>query len=461
MATRWPRVRDTCHNLGWSFDAWQDGAGRLILAVDIEGLYAADTVVLSIPRQVGKTRLIGMIVFALCLIIPGLTVIWTAHRTRTAKETFTALKAMAAKEEVKGHVPRVVNTRGEEGLYFTNGSRILFGAREDGFGLGFTNVGVLVLDEGQRLTSKSMDDLIPTMNAAKNPLLLIAGTPPRPTDPGEVFTKLRADSITGESTSTLYIEFSADPNANLDDRDQWRKANVSYPSRTPERAMLRMRRNLSDDSFRREALGIHDEIAADKPVVSKALWTTLIDAGPTDGTAPLAFGLDMSHRRQISITAGWMSYDPELDVDVAHVEEVWAAGTPREAEVWLAERAGRRIPIVVDGISAAASMVPDLRARFMNVKVTSATDMARACGIFENRTVKAPPGVRLLTHTGQESMTKAQNNARKRDIRDAGGWGWDRKDPTKPIQTVVSGTLALLGAVENYRRPREVRKAAY
>lgn len=454
-------MRDTCHNLGWTFDPWQDGAGRLILAVDAEGLYAADTVVLSIPRQVGKTRLLGMIVFALCLIIPGLTVIWTAHRTRTAKETFTALKAMAGKEDVKGHISRVVNTRGEEGLYFTNGSRILFGAREDGFGLGFTNVGVLILDEGQRLTTKAMDDLIPTMNAAKNPLLVIAGTPPRPTDPGEVFSKLRNDAITGESNSTLYIEGSADRDADLDDRAQWRKANWSYPFRTPERSILRMRRNLSEDSFRREALGIHDEIALDKPVVSKPLWKSLIDAGPADGTTPLAFGLDMSHRRAISITACWITYDTKLDVDVAHVEEVWAGGTARQAELWLAARAGRRIPIVVDAISPASALVPNLKARFMNVRVTSAIDMGRACGIFEDRTVNAPPGVRLFTHSGQDSMTKAQANGRKREIRDAGGWGWNRKDPTKPIQTIVSGTLALLGAVEIYRRPQELRKAAY
>jgi hypothetical protein len=42
-----------------------------MLGKGADGLYAADAVVLSIPRQVGKTYLIGWIVFALCLIARG------------------------------------------------------------------------------------------------------------------------------------------------------------------------------------------------------------------------------------------------------------------------------------------------------------------------------------------------------------------------------------------------------
>ncbi|EUA66057.1 gp2 domain protein [Mycobacteroides abscessus] len=47
---------------------------------------------LSIPRQVGKTYLVACIIFALCLIHPGLTVIWTAHRKTTAAEDFRIVR---------------------------------------------------------------------------------------------------------------------------------------------------------------------------------------------------------------------------------------------------------------------------------------------------------------------------------------------------------------------------------
>jgi phage terminase large subunit-like protein len=43
----------------------------LILSQRADGEYAADTIVVSIPRQVGKTYLIACIIFALCLMKPG------------------------------------------------------------------------------------------------------------------------------------------------------------------------------------------------------------------------------------------------------------------------------------------------------------------------------------------------------------------------------------------------------
>jgi hypothetical protein len=151
---------------------------------------------MSLPRQVGKTYLVGCIAFALCLTQPGTTVIWTAHRGRTATETFRAMKAKAKTPELAAFIDQRVkgggirSSNGEQEIEFLNGSRILFGARDAGFGVGFANVGMLVLDEVQRATVKTMDDLLPTTNAAANPLVLCMGTPPRPTDDGEVFTML-------------------------------------------------------------------------------------------------------------------------------------------------------------------------------------------------------------------------------------------------------------------------------
>lgn len=449
VETAWPRVRDTCNNLGWQFDRWQDGAGRLILSVNKDGQYAADTIVISIPRQVGKTYLLGAIVFALALLFPGLTVIWTAHRFKTARETFNSMKAMCATELVAAHIQRISNANGEEGIYFRNGSRIMFGARENGFGLGFANVGVLILDEGQRLTTRAMDDLIPTMNTAENPLVVIMGTPPRPTDPGEVFTMLRQDALDGEVADTLYIEFSADPDADLDDRAQLRKANPSYPHRTNERAIRRMRKNLTDDSARREMFGIHDELSVHKPVVGPARWRAMRDLGPGDGVKPDGFGVDMSHAREISVSASW------VDGDDAHIEEVWAGADDQQAVEWIVANAGRRTEVLIDEASPATSLFDELKRRGVMVRKTNGPQYAQACGAFENR---AQSGT--LTHDGHKRLTDAQAAARKRPIRDAGGWGWDRRDPTAQVHPIVSATLALLAATQRRRRTgnRQTRK---
>ena len=453
VATAWPRVRDTCNNIGWTFDRWQDGLGRLILALDGSGFYAADTSVISIPRQVGKTYLIGCIVFALSLLTPGLTVIWTAHRTKTAKETFASMKAMCAKPLVKAHVQNVSDARGDEGIYLKNGSRILFGARESGFGLGFAGVGVLVLDEAQRLKQNTMDDLIPTMNTVANPLVLMTGTPPRPTDAGEVFTLQRqealdADRVGQPTDGTLYVEFSADDDAKPDDRDQLRKANPSYPHRTGERAIRRMRKLLDEESFLREAFGIWDKVAH-RPIVTPARWRTLAEPGPADGTKPSGFGVDMNHMRMMSVNAVWL----DGLFDRAHSEEVWAGDDTDAALDWIEDawrRAGRRTYVVIDSESPAASLVVDLQNRGVNVYVTTGPNMAAACGAVENR-LKAG----TLTHGAQMSLTDAVvKNGKRRPIRGAGGWGWDRRNPSAQIQQAVAMTLALHGAMKNKRAAR-------
>ena len=440
-ATGWPAVRDTCRRLGWEFDGWQEGAGKLILGKRPNGLYAADLVGLAIGRQVGKTYLFAAMTFALCLLNPGLTVIWTAHRVKTAKETFNSMAGLASQDRVRPHVAQVVRGRGDEALLFTNGSRIMFGAREAGFGRGFTNVGVLMFDEAQILSESAMEDMIASQNVADNPLTILTGTPPRPRDPGEVFTTLRQDAIAGESDDVLYIELSADPDCDSMDRAQWRKANPSFPNRTPERSMLRMFKNLSEDSFRREALGIWDEVSVHRPLVSPQQWAAMADVGPSGDVKPNAFGLDMSHGRNIAVAACW------IEGDSAHLELVWAGVDPAAAVEWITEHCGRRIPVVVDAMSPAASMAQDLKARRCSVTVTSAANMAQACGALENRIA-----TETLTHAAQQEVTDAILSARRRPIRDAGGWALDRSDPASQIHPIVAATLALFGA-SSTRRP--------
>jgi hypothetical protein len=435
VGTAWPAVRDTCARLGWGFDGWQDGAGRLILAKRGDGMYAADQILVSIPRQVGKTYLFGAICFALCLLCPGLTVIWTAHRVKTAKETFNSMSGLASQAKVAAQIRDVYRGRGDESILFVNGSRILFGAREAGFGRGFSGVDVLVFDEAQILSESAMEDMVAAQNVAPNPLTILTGTPPRPKDPGEVFTLARQEALDGDTDETLYIELSADRASDPMDRSQWRKANPSFPSRTPERAMLRMRKNLSEDSFRREALGIWDELSRHQPVIKKSQWVTLADVGPGDGVRPDCLGVDMSHARQISVGACWNEQES------SHIEEVWAGTDTAAAIDWIVERAGRRMPVLIDGMSPASAMIPDLKARGVNVSQSTAGDMAKGCGLFEDR---AKAGT--LTHGDQGALNNALEGARKRLIRDAGGWGWDRSDPTSLIHPIVAGTLALLGA---------------
>lgn len=447
-STGWPKVRDTCNNLGWMFDDWQDDLGRLILAKDSSGLFAASICVMSLPRQVGKTYLVGCIAFALCLTQPGTTVIWTAHRGRTATETFRAMKAKARMPELAAFIDQRVkgggirSANGEQEIEFLNGSRILFGARESGFGVGFADVGMLVLDEVQRATTKTMDDLLPTTNAAANPLVLCMGTPPRPTDDGEVFTMFRTEALRGESEDVLYVELGATGRFDLaDEAEFWRQlrqVNPAFPHRVGERAILRNKKGLGTDSVYREVFGLWDELTKQFSPFNGPLWRDAADVGPSASTRPNGFAVDMSHGREISIAACW------IEGDSAHLEEVWAGGDESAAVEWLKDawkRAGRQTTVFIDGQSPASSMIPALKAAGVKVLTGNSSDMSRACGL-----VKSDLEAKRLTHADQESVNNARQGSRKRAIGTAGGWGLDRSDPTVNIAPMVALSLARLAA---------------
>jgi phage terminase large subunit-like protein len=448
-STGWPAVRDKSRELGIRFDPWQDGAGRIILAKRADGSYATSVggVVMSIPRQVGKTFLLGAVVFALCLLFPGLTVIWTAHRLRTAAETFSFMQGMTRRKKIAPHVEKVVLGSGDEEIQFRNGSRILFGARERGFGRGFSMVDVLVFDEAQILTENAIDDMVPATNQAPNPLLLFTGTPPKPTDPGEVFAEKRAKALGGSSDGMAYIEFSADEDAQADDPKQWEKANPSYPHRTSAQAIMRMRENLTDDSFMREALGVWDT-SKTKMVIDSISWGLAADAASM-AIDRLALAVDVAPDRSVAS----VSFAGQRADGLWHVElDEHRAGTGW-LPAWVAARCERnRIrAVVIDGKSPAASMIEDLRAAGVKVTTTSAGDMAAACGQLFDGVMEG-----RVRHTDQPQVNVALSVARKRPLGDA--WAWNRKSAESDITPLVACTLALWGAqTSSVKRPTRKR----
>lgn len=353
VSTGFPSVEATCLRLKIVFDPWQAGAGTAILGKREDGLYAADAIVISIPRQVGKTFLIGSIIFALCIQTPGLLCVWTAHRYVTASETFESMKAIAQRPELAPHIKRAVAPAGDGLIEFRNGSRILFGARERGFGRGIPKISVVVFDEAQILGQRAVDDMIPTTNQAENPLIFYIGTPPKPSDPSEVFVNLRQEAIEGESEDTLYIEFSADEDSDPRDREQWGKANPSFPHRTPARSMARMLKHLGLASFLREGLGIWDPQTA-AGVFSTGAWgrcSTTEEPG-----APAAFGVGAD------LDQSWLSLGAVSDDEVPHVAATLRCrfDTERAKFVEETKRLAGDLPVGIDKKGPAEPLITDL-----------------------------------------------------------------------------------------------------
>lgn len=427
VSTGWPAVRDRCAEFGVVFDPWQDGAGRVILAKRADGAYACSIggVVMSIPRQVGKTFLIGAVVFALCLLTPGTTVLWTAHRLRTANETFGKMQAFARRKQVKPHVAKVVLGSGDEEIVFHNGSRILFGARERGFGRGFDNVDVEVFDEAQILTENAIDDMVPATNTAANPLLLFVGTPPKPSDQSSVFTAKRMVALNGGDEDGAYIEFSADRDCDPEDRAQWVKANPSYPVRTPDAAMLRMKKNLSAESFVREGLGVWDAPAISR-LFAPGVWERVCHSGVAQPKHGLVLAFDVNAEQTSSSIA------------VASAGGVGGLVDRRPGVGWAVDEVirvakDRGAKVALSSAGPAGAHVAELERAGVEVVPVGPADYRSACGWF--RTQVDEDRLTIERHDALDAAVRAAS------VRASGdGFVWDRR--TGDITALVALTLA-------------------
>lgn len=450
-STGWPAVRKTCvDKLGITFDDWQEGAGRLILAKREDGNLASmiDGVGLSLPRQVGKTYLIGAMVFALCVNQPGLLVIWSAHHARTHGETFLAMQGFAGRGKVAPHVKQVFTGSGDEEIRFHNGSRILFGARERGFGRGIPGVDVLIFDEAQILSDRALSNMLATMNTSRFGLQLYIGTPPKPEDMSESFTRMRKEALAGTLTDGAWIEFGADEDADGDDRKQWRKANPSYPKRTPVQSLLRLKRKLTEADWMREGLGIWDVIGA-QSVLDPILWHAAADPSSM-AIDRLSLAIAVSPDRSVATVA----LAGQRADDLWHVEvDEQRAGTSWVVD-YVAERCERNNirAVVIDAQSQAASLVDDLQQRGVKVTVTTLRDLATACGGLYDAVAEE-----RVRHIDQPLLNASNGAGGKRLVFNGEAWVWSSKHAALDITPTQAVTLALWGS-QNSNVKKPVRK---
>jgi phage terminase large subunit-like protein len=440
-ANAWEDVADLAAGFGIVLDPWQENVLQAAMGERTDGTWAARQIAVSAPRQNGKSEIIVARALAGILLFDEQTIIVSAHQQDTAREVFSRILDLIDQfPALERRVESVMRAVNREYIRFTSGQSIRFKARSTGGGRGFS-CDCLLLDEAQILGSAAWSAILPTMSARPNPQAWLLGTPPTENDDGEVFERLRSIGLDGKEHRVAYLEWSADPEAAIDDPETWASANPAYGTRIDHEAIATELASMSEEQFRLERLGMWPEHSRHIPVVKPSDWRALQSAGPETGVAPVALGVDMSHGLQISVAGAWVVGDS------IHIEEVWAGNDVPAALRWIVAAAGRRTEVVIDNLSPAKQMIPELQAQRLKVKASTAGDMTKGCLMFETRV-----NTGMLSHSGQPQLESAVAGARKRPIGDAGGWGWDRRDATVSIHPLVAATLALLSA-SSTRRP--------
>lgn len=438
VSSDWPEVRAFLASLGIVFDLWQDDLNLLALARKADGalLCGEDGMNLSTMRQVGKSFTFGWLFFGLCLLRPNTLVLWTAQRLATANETYRTLAAMARDPRIRKLVSRIAKDHGNSGVIeFVNGSRIVFGSRDSGFGRGWTKVDVLMLDEAQSLTEGAMEDMVPATAASPLGLVVLAGTPPRPSDRSEVFRNARDLALKDPDTfDGVWVEFGA-PDG-WDDPDDLEMLSQVNPAVTRGRvnlaAIRRMLRRLKDKGSKlREVFGVWDTRRDDSGIDMADWEDTFVESAPDGAALAYAVNMDPDGYASIGVVAQW----PDGRMHVEVVESSYTPLGTGSLVAWLAAR--KKVPVALLRSSMTQQLEPHLKAAGVKTFVATANDFSTATSMFTTGIHE-----KTITHYEQIPLDVAVVSATTRPIGTVGGVAWDLSKQDVPMSPLVAVTLA-------------------
>lgn len=302
-------VVEVCAAYGLILDEWQQEVFATGLGLESDepvARFASDTVCVSAARQSGKGACIEALLLASVFLFEEKTIACSAHESRTTRLSFERFLAYLDNyDDLRGKVASVQRWVGREQVRFRSGQLVVFPARSRGALRGYS-IDRLILDEAQYLTGAQYEAVLPTMSARPNTQSWLFGTPPTHIGDGEVLTRLRAMALSGRSSRLTWLEWSAEPGCDLDDRQAWAQANPALGKRISIEAIAAERAALSDEGFRRERLGIFNvDQAADHVFGGADVWAALAGKRRDNIAEATAVGLDRSPDGLVCVTAAY------------------------------------------------------------------------------------------------------------------------------------------------------------
>jgi phage terminase large subunit-like protein len=271
--------------LGIECRPWQAWALERALEYQADGQLRWPVVVLSVSRQSGKS-VIGQVVCGWRqdqgsqVFGEQQTIVSTANKFATAIELWQAVafKLQASRgTDVKW-------ARGAEVLGSPAGNRWLVQAATANLGVGLS-VSLALCDEAWNIDRDHVEGaLVPTMLERASPQLWIVST--QGDSASDLLETYRQQGMMGlrdpDRAEVLLLEWSADPAADVTDRDAWQQASPHWSERR-ERFIERQLEILPDQVFRQQILNQRTEALAGW--VTRGQWAACRDpigflAGP-------------------------------------------------------------------------------------------------------------------------------------------------------------------------------------
>ena len=442
-ATSGGRVAVIADMLGTPLMPWQRQVADVALERDPHDptRWRYPTVVVTVPRQSGKTTLVRAVAVERGLSAPGRLIFATAQTGKDAGERW---KDLVDKVETSplGPSSKVYRGMGSQALHLPNRSTIRSFAPTPKSIHGYTPH-LVIVDEAWAFDEAQGSDLMAAIRPAQITLhdrqLWIVSTA------GTAESHLLKELVnTGRAATRdpgaqiAYFEWSAPEGADTYDRAAWTfhpalghtirladleaEADPAANSRGNfERSFLNRWTATKKDLFDLEAF---DALA--RP--------TLPAAGDVDAQG-LAVAFEVARDRSAAtITVAWLA-DDGTTIARAHRSDLGTSWLADELQA-IAEQVAPG-SIACDDYGPNRPVVAELRRRGVVVDVLSARDYADACAALD-----AHLEDRTLRHDGSPNTRAALAVAAKRNLGADGGYAWSRKDAAGPTDALGALTVA-------------------
>ena len=427
--------------LGTPLMPWQRHVVDVALEHDADGRLVYRDVVVTVPRQAGKTTLVTALMVWRALHEPGCRIVYTAQDGQAARKKWRDDQVPMLEASALRSLYDVRFSNGDESIRWHNGSLHEVLSPTDRAGHG-RQIDLAVVDEAFEFEDFRLDQgFSPAMITRRQPQMWIistAGTA-RSTYLLSKVERGRDAVRDGLTTGMAYFEWSAAADADPADPATWWSCIPSLGHTVPLEAIEAEQRSMEPAEFQRAYLNQWTSNALASKVPARSWEACTVDESP--GLVDVVFALDVSPDREFASVAvcDGATFEladrrPGTEWVVSRLVELWDRYEP--------------VAVVVDGAGPGSSLVPDLEAAGVRVEVTSHRQMAAACGRFYDAVVN-----RKVGHTGQVDLDAAVAGAATRKLGDA--WAWSRSTSAVDISPLVAATLALWGATTLEREVAE------
>lgn len=418
---------------------WQRYVADIAYEIDPDtGLLAYREVRLTVPRQQGKsTMLVSMMAHRCVAMGSNQRVGYTAQTGKDARQRWDEEHVPLLEASPLAARMKVRRSIGTEHIKWANGSLWSLLATTETAGHG-AQLDLGVIDEAFALHDDRLEQAMkPAMVTRPQPQLWIvstAGTDSslylnEKTDDG----RLRAAA--GQTSSVAYFEWSAPDDADPADPATWLSCMPAIGHTVTVEAIRSNFESMREPEFRRAFLNQRQNRLASEPwqVIKEDDWDACFDVSSEIAGEPV-LALDVTPSRSMaSLSAAGLRAD-----GLHHVEIIGnRPGTSWIFDWFQAEDRVARYPrLIIDPVSSAGSLVPELRALGLQIEEVSTRQFVAACGKFYDLTTQ-----HRLRHLGQVPLNAALAGAKRRPLGDA--WAWQRRDPSVDVSPLVAATLAL------------------